>query len=115
MTKTEFHLLEALEHMSRARCYVEQVSETYPRSNEKFSFRGDLLNISANIRVVLNNIRRVEISHAEIQADPAEQLLETRDLTRNVLKEARDFLNKFEKSTLSKKPKLTIVRGTDET
>jgi len=110
MTKTEFHLREALEQISHAAFHVVQLGETYSKSQEKFAFKGDLLQIGADMLRVLNNIQRASDSHHGIQVDPIERLLETTAQTRIVIKQARDLLGQIDNDRPKRTPELRIVK-----
>ncbi len=115
MTKTEFHLREALEQISQAAFHVVQLGETYSKSKEKFAFKGDLLKIGGDIIHVLNNIQRSSDSHHGIQVDPLERLLVTTAQTRIVIKQAQDLLGKMDPDRPKRKPDLSIVKKEDLT
>jgi len=109
MTKTEFHLREALEQIAHANAHLGELSKTYSKSKEKFAFRGDLMNIGTSVSRFLSNIEAAADSHNGLKGERIKRLIETTAQTRMLLKQARDLLGETRVKDLLGQPTLTML------
>lgn len=96
MTKTEFHVQNALRELAAARGYVEagELDRAFSRSSERFAFRGDLSEMVSMTNGFIENIHRA--SQSDGTDSPERRMADSLDETAHLLAQVRKLVRMVE-------------------
>jgi len=96
MTKTEFHVQNALRELAAARGHVEngELDRAFSRSSERFAFRGDISDVVSRATVFLENIHRASQSDGTDSSE--RRMADSLDETAHLLAQVRKLVRMVE-------------------